>query len=67
MIKLSNPATGRQYFVSAENIARVIEAGASSQWHGVKSLVKCFDGETLEVNEEAAWIAERVANERQGS
>ena len=67
MIKLTTPngPSIRTHYVSAKNISRITEAGASSQWHGIKTIVRCFDGETLEVSEEAAWIVERVASEKE--
>lgn len=39
---------GRKELVSPAAIARVTEACASSQYHGIKSLVKLFDGQIIE-------------------
>ena len=61
MIRLYNPYSGTVQYVSPHAIARVIEAGASSQWHGVRSYVKTFDGDTLECSETAHEINAAIA------
>lgn len=48
--------------VASPAIAAVIEAGPSSQWHGIRSYVKLFDGSTIEANESAAEIARQIAS-----
>lgn len=45
-------------------IASVTEAGASSQWHGICSIVRTFDGQVLEVRERAADIAQQCSMRR---
>lgn len=47
----------RQHFLASSAIARVQEAGASSQWHGICAIVHMFDGQVLEVRERASDIA----------
>ncbi|MBA6066364.1 hypothetical protein [Pseudomonas mosselii] len=56
---------GRQHFVAPTAIARVQEAGTSSQWHGVCAIVHTFDGQVLEVRERAADIAALVGMRRE--
>jgi uncharacterized protein YlzI (FlbEa/FlbD family) len=56
----------RQHFLSPTAIARVQEAGTSSQWHGVCAIVHMFDGQVLEVRERAADIASQVGMRREG-
>lgn len=60
MIRLTTPSAA--HYVSTENIARITEAGASSQWHGIRAFVKLFDGTTLECCESADQIAKLVAD-----
>lgn len=51
---------GRTEFVAAENIARITEAGPSSQWHGIRSFVRLFDGAVIEAQETSASIKTQV-------
>lgn len=55
---------GRKYYLAPSAIARVTEAGVSSQWHGVRSIVRTFEGETLEVSETPEEIARQVREAR---
>lgn len=55
---------GHRRFVAADAIASITEAGASSQWHGIKCIVKLFDGSVIECGDECAKVAEMVRNER---
>lgn len=50
MIKLTN-SDGRDIYVATNNIARITEAGPSSQWHGIRSFVRTVDGATIECQE----------------
>lgn len=54
----------RQHFLAPSAIARVQEAGTSSQWHGVCAIVHLFDGQVLEVRERAADIANQARMRR---
>lgn len=51
----------RQHYLAPTAIARVQEAGTSSQWHGVCAIVHTFDGQVLEVRERAADIAQQCS------
>lgn len=53
------------HHVAASNIARITEAGASSQWHGIRAIVKLFDGDVLEVEETASEVRAMVDKENQ--
>lgn len=55
MIIVTTPE-GHKITLAAQAIASVRETGASSQWHGIRAIVKCFDGETIEVQEQAKDI-----------
>lgn len=63
MIEITNPLGKRTYLATAA-IASVTEAGTSSQWHGIKCHVKCFDGTVLECRDTARQIAEKIAKEQ---
>lgn len=51
----------RQHFLAPTAIARVQEAGDSSQWHGICAIVHMFDGQVLEVRERADEIAHQLS------
>lgn len=55
----------RQHYLAPNAIARVQEAGTSSQWHGICAIVHTFDGQVLEVRERAADIAAQVGMRRE--
>jgi hypothetical protein len=63
MICLHSPHSGTVQYVSPRAIARVIEASTSSQWHGIRSIVKTFDGATLECSETVHEINQAIAKE----
>lgn len=50
----------RQHFLAPTAIARVQEAGTSSQWHGVCAIVHTFDGQVLEVRERSGDIVRQI-------
>lgn len=56
MLKLHAP-DGREIYLAPGAIAEVTEAGASSQWHGIRARIRTFDGRTIEVQETAKEIA----------
>lgn len=58
MIRLTSPTSGGyiNHYVAAQAIARVTEADASSQWHGIRAYVRTFDGAVLECSETAHEI-----------
>ncbi|MDQ0035890.1 hypothetical protein J2W30_003663 [Variovorax boronicumulans] len=57
-------SNSNEVYLAAEAIASVVQAGASSQWHGIRSFVKTFDGRTIEAQETASEIAAAVEAER---
>lgn len=62
MIKLYN-FNGTHHFVAATAIARVSETGASSAWHGIRSLVYLFDGKVIECNQTADEVRRLIEAE----
>lgn len=48
---------GRKHYIAPANIASVVEAGPSSQWHGIKAILHLFDGGVIECQESAHAIA----------
>ena len=67
MIRLTDPISGTAQYVAPGAIARVIEAGTSSQWHGVWSIVKTFDGATIECREAAGEINAAIERAEQAA
>lgn len=59
MIEL-NTTYGTKVFLAPAAIAEVLEAGTSSQWHGIRAYVRTFDGRTIEVRETAQEIARDI-------
>lgn len=51
---------GKRHYLHKDAIARVTEAGTSSQWHGIRSVVKCFDGQVIECSDTAQAIAQQI-------
>lgn len=51
---------GQTHYLAAQNIARITEAGTSSQWHGIRAYVRTSDGETIEASETANEIGARI-------
>lgn len=48
---------GKKRYLAAAAIASIAEASTSSQWHGVRSIVKLFDKTIIEAQEPAGEIA----------
>jgi hypothetical protein len=64
MIQLTD-FNGREVYLAPKAIAQVTEAGTSSQWHGIRSIVRTFDGQTLEIQQTAAEVAQRLEKDAQ--
>ena len=62
MIKITNQE-GTVTYLHPDAIASITEAGASSQWHGIKCYIKCFDGKTLECRDTAQEVAAMLAKD----
>lgn len=58
MIKLTSPNSSgyTTHYLAPQAIAQVTEAGVHSQWHGIRSYVRTFDGAVLECSETAHEI-----------
>ncbi len=50
-------------YLAPDAVAQITEAGPSSQWHGIRCFIKCFDGKIIECRESADDVAARVAAE----
>ena len=59
MIRITD-SDGRATYLAPTAIASVADAGTSSQWHGILSFVRTFDGRTIEARETAAYIAAQI-------
>lgn len=60
MIKLTD-TNGATVYLAPAAIASIQEAGASSQWHGIRAYVRTFDHRTYEVQQTAAEINAAMA------
>jgi hypothetical protein len=58
---------GKTHYVAADAVAKISEAGVSSQWHGIRSIVKCFDGTVIEAGDTADVIAKSIIAEKGGA
>lgn len=54
------------HHVHPQAIARITETGPSSQWHGIRAIVKMFDGGILEVEEAADAVRAMVDKALEG-
>jgi hypothetical protein len=65
MIELTSRTSSgtTKHYVSASAIARISEAGTSSQWHGIRAYVTLFDGQKLEVEQQASEINKLIEKE----
>jgi hypothetical protein len=50
MIEVTD-CSGHRHYLAPAAIASVSEAGTSSQWHGIRSYVRLFDGRVIEARE----------------
>lgn len=61
MIRLTD-VNGQTHYLAEATVARISEAGVSSQWHGIRSFVRTSDGKIIEVRETAHEIATMIAH-----
>jgi hypothetical protein len=59
VITLHN-SQGLKVLLHRDAIARVVETGASSQWHGIKAVVTTFDGQRYEVGQTVREIEQLI-------
>lgn len=62
MIRITD-INGRQHLLHKDAIARLTEGGPSSQWHGIRTYVRTFDGTVIEAQETLSEIERRIAEE----
>lgn len=60
MITISD-IDGRKHYLHPDAIARISEAGASSAWHGIRSIVHMFDCRLIEARELPTDLAQQIA------
>ena len=60
MIRLID-INGLTHYLAPQSIASIIEAGTSSQWHGIRAYVRTTNGKTIEARETADQIATMIA------
>ena len=56
MIQITD-INGCKRYLHKDAIATITEAGTSSQWHGIRAIVKLFDKSIIESQESAEHIA----------
>lgn len=66
MIQITD-VNGKKRYLSPDAIASIAEASTSSQWHGIRSIVKLFDRSVIESQESADEIATLVGTYQAGS
>lgn len=62
MIRVTD-INGLDVYMAARNVASVNEAGQSSQWYGIRSIVRTFDGAVIECQQEARHVARLIAED----
>ena len=58
---------GKTHYLAPGAIASLTEASTSSQWHGIRCIVKCFDGSVIEANQSADIIAAEISKLKGGA
>ena len=64
MIKITD-INGRVRYIAATSVSSITEAGTSSQWHGVRCLVKTIEGDVIEAQETASDVAKQVEAQKE--
>jgi len=54
-----------KHAVHPDAIAKVTQASTSSQWHGIRAIIKLFDGSTLEVSESLEEVLALIEKAKQ--
>ena len=60
MIRLID-INGLTHYLAPQSIASIVEAGTSSQWHGIRAYVRTTNGKTIEAREAVDQIATMIA------
>lgn len=63
MITLTD-SNGLKRYLAPDAIARIDEACTSSQWHGICTIVRTFDGQVLEVKQRADDVVRQIREAR---
>lgn len=61
MFKITD-SNGQDVYLTSAHVARIDEAGSSSQWHGIRSFVRLVDGAVIECQQDAAAVARLVGD-----
>ena len=62
MFKITD-SSGHDVYLAAENISRINEAATASQWHGIRSIVRTFDGAVIECQQDAVKVAKMASGQ----
>ena len=60
MIEVRTHSGGVEY-LHPNAIARITVASASSQWHGIRSIIRTFDGAVIESSDDADYLIRMIA------
>lgn len=63
MIKINAALSSKSHYLAASAIAQISDTDAASQYRGIRSVIKTFDGDRIESNEPASVIAAQVDEE----
>jgi uncharacterized protein YlzI (FlbEa/FlbD family) len=55
VIKLTD-IDGKAFYLAPAAILQIDEAGTSSRWHGINTIIRTFDKRTVEVRERADQV-----------
>lgn len=60
MIRLTD-FNGHTHYLAPRTIASITQAGTSSQWHGIRAIVRTTDGRTIEAGDRPDEITNQIA------
>lgn len=60
MLVESRDHNGKVLVFNSDQVVSMKEAGTSSQWHGIKTLIKLTDGQTLECAENITELSSKM-------
>lgn len=63
MIEVTD-SNGRAHLLNPDYIVRIEEAGASSQWHGIRCHIKTFDGAVIGCQQSVSDVRKLIQQPR---
>ena len=62
MIKLTD-SSGYDVYLAPQNISMINDTAMASQWHGIRSIVRTFDGAVIECQQDATKVAKMASGQ----